>query len=116
MELFERQVPEAEKIERRIQRLLGVKDGNGKALGLDEKWAYNIIKTVGNYGEVFDRNCGKDSPLKLDRGLSSRLKSMLFSSQSTACRSSNSSKASCRASERSFSEVCCRWFPPPSGC
>ncbi len=52
-----------------IQRLLGVKDGNGKALGLDEKWAYNIIKAVGNYGEAFDRNVGKDSPLKLERGL-----------------------------------------------
>jgi general L-amino acid transport system substrate-binding protein len=52
-----------------IQRLLGVKDGNGKALGLDEKWAYNAIKAVGNYGEVFERNVGKDTPLKLERGL-----------------------------------------------
>jgi general L-amino acid transport system substrate-binding protein len=41
----------------------------GKALGLDDKWAYNIVKQVGNYGEVFDRNVGKDSPLKLERGL-----------------------------------------------
>jgi general L-amino acid transport system substrate-binding protein len=52
-----------------IQRLLGVTEGNGKALGLDEKWAYNIIKSVGNYGQIFDRNVGKDSPLKLERGL-----------------------------------------------
>ena len=52
-----------------IQRLLGVNQGNGKALGLDEKWAYNAIKAVGNYGEIFDRNVGKDSPLKLERGL-----------------------------------------------
>ncbi|HVJ51381.1 MAG TPA: amino acid ABC transporter substrate-binding protein [Aliidongia sp.] len=52
-----------------VQRLLGVKDGNGKALGLDEKWAYNIVKDVGNYGEIFERNLGKDTPLKLDRGL-----------------------------------------------
>ena len=41
----------------------------GKALHVDDKWAYNIIKQVGNYGESFDRNVGKDSPLKLDRGL-----------------------------------------------
>jgi general L-amino acid transport system substrate-binding protein len=52
-----------------IQRFLGVTPGNGKALGLDEKWAYNIIKQVGNYGEVFERNVGKDTPLKLERGL-----------------------------------------------
>src|ERR1043165_5312398 len=32
-----------------VQRLLGVKAGNGKALGLDEKWAYTIVKQVGNY-------------------------------------------------------------------
>jgi general L-amino acid transport system substrate-binding protein len=41
----------------------------GKAMGLDEKWAYNLVKQVGNYGELFDRNVGKDSPLKLERGL-----------------------------------------------
>ncbi|HXK18806.1 MAG TPA: amino acid ABC transporter substrate-binding protein [Polyangiaceae bacterium] len=52
-----------------IQRLLGVKAGNGKALQLDEKWAYNIIKQVGNYGESFERNVGMDSPLKLQRGI-----------------------------------------------
>src|SRR5882762_10446764 len=52
-----------------IKRILGVTPGMGKAIGLDEKWAYNIIKQVGNYGEVFDRNVGKDSPLKLERGL-----------------------------------------------
>ena len=49
--------------------MLGVTPGMGKALGLDEKWAYNAIKAVGNYGEIFDRNLGKDSPLKLERGL-----------------------------------------------
>jgi general L-amino acid transport system substrate-binding protein len=52
-----------------IKRLLGVTPGMGKSLGLDEKWAYNIVKLVGNYGEVFDRNVGKDSPLKLERGV-----------------------------------------------
>jgi general L-amino acid transport system substrate-binding protein len=53
----------------RIQRYLGVTEGNGKALGVDEKWAYNIVKQVGNYGEVFERNVGKNTPLKLERGL-----------------------------------------------
>ena len=52
-----------------IQRLLGVIKGNGKSLGLDEAWAYNIIKQVGNYGESFERNVGKNTPLKLARGL-----------------------------------------------
>lgn len=52
-----------------IKRLLGVTVGNGKSLGLDEDWAYNIIKQVGNYGEVFERNIGQGSPLKLERGL-----------------------------------------------
>ena len=52
-----------------IQRLLGTSPGMGKALGLDEKWAYNVIKTVGNYGEIFERNVGLKTPLKLERGL-----------------------------------------------
>jgi general L-amino acid transport system substrate-binding protein len=52
-----------------VQRFLGVNPGFGKALGLDEKWAYNIIKQVGNYGEIFDRNVGLKTSLKLNRGL-----------------------------------------------
>lgn len=52
-----------------VQRLLGVAEGNGKALGLDERWAYNVIKTVGNYGEIFDRHVGRKSSIKLERGL-----------------------------------------------
>jgi general L-amino acid transport system substrate-binding protein len=52
-----------------IQRFLGVTPGFGKALGLDEKWAYNTIKQVGNYAEVFDHNVGMRTPLKLERGL-----------------------------------------------
>jgi len=53
----------------KIQRFLGVSPGNGKALGLDEKWAYNIIKQIGNYGEVFERNVGVNTPLGIERGL-----------------------------------------------
>jgi general L-amino acid transport system substrate-binding protein len=52
-----------------IQRFLGVTPGMGKALGLDEKWVYNIIKQVGNYGEIFDRNVGPNTQLGLQRGL-----------------------------------------------
>ncbi|WP_417328053.1 amino acid ABC transporter substrate-binding protein [Halarcobacter sp.] len=52
-----------------VKRLLGTSSNIGEQMGLDAKWAYNIIKQVGNYGEVFDRNVGKDSPLKIDRGL-----------------------------------------------
>jgi general L-amino acid transport system substrate-binding protein len=52
-----------------VLTLLGVKEGNGKALGLDEKWAYNVIKQVGNYSESFERNIGAGSPLKLQRGI-----------------------------------------------
>ena len=53
----------------KVQRFLGVSAGNGKALGLSEKWAYNIIKELGNYGEIFERNIGVNTPLKLERGL-----------------------------------------------
>ena len=49
-----------------VQRLLGVTPGNGKAIGLDEKWALNAIKAVGNYGEVWTRNI---EPLGLPRGI-----------------------------------------------
>jgi general L-amino acid transport system substrate-binding protein len=51
-----------------IKRMLGTTPGMGKALNLDEKWAYNAIKLVGNYGEIFDKHLGLGSPLKLERG------------------------------------------------
>jgi len=51
-----------------IKRILGVTPGMGKALGVDEKWVYTIVKQVGNYGEMFDRNVGAGSPLKIARG------------------------------------------------
>ncbi len=50
-------------------RLLGAAGDLGETLGLDNEWAYRIIKQVGNYGEVFDRNVGDASPLKLSRGI-----------------------------------------------
>jgi len=52
-----------------IRRLLGLEEPKGTVLGLDDKWAYNIVKQVGNYGESFDRNVGAGSPLKIDRGI-----------------------------------------------
>ncbi|MBJ7417257.1 MAG: amino acid ABC transporter substrate-binding protein [Niveispirillum sp.] len=52
-----------------VQRLLGVQGDLGTGLGVDKAWAYRAIKAVGNYGEIFERNIGKKTPLKLDRGL-----------------------------------------------
>jgi general L-amino acid transport system substrate-binding protein len=52
-----------------VRRLVGLEGIAGKGLGLSNDWAYNIIKQVGNYGEVFERNVGAGSPLKISRGL-----------------------------------------------
>jgi len=49
-----------------IQRFVGTSGDIGKMLGLDNRWAFNIIKQVGNYGESFERNL---KPLGLDRGI-----------------------------------------------
>ncbi len=51
-----------------VKRLLGVTAGNGKALGVEENWAYAIIKQVGNYGQSYERNVGAGSKLKMPRG------------------------------------------------
>ena len=52
-----------------IAKLLGARPGMGKALGLDDTWAYNVIKHVGNYAELYDRNVGTGSPYKMPREL-----------------------------------------------
>ena len=52
-----------------IKRLLGVEGDKGKDFGLANDWMAVVIKQVGNYGEVFERNVGKGSPLKIERGL-----------------------------------------------
>jgi len=49
-----------------IRRLLGLEGDMGKALGLDPKWAYNVIKAVGNFGEVWDRDI---TPMGVTRGI-----------------------------------------------
>jgi general L-amino acid transport system substrate-binding protein len=51
-----------------IQRILGTSEDTGKLLGLDKDWAARAIKAVGNYGEMFERNVGPKSALKLPRG------------------------------------------------
>ena len=52
-----------------VKRMLGVEGKFGEGLGIGNDWVVNIVKQVGNYGEVFDRNVGEGSPLKLPRGL-----------------------------------------------
>jgi general L-amino acid transport system substrate-binding protein len=54
-----------------VLRLLGNEGDMGLKLGLDNNWAYNIIKLVGNYAEVYDRNLGPDTPTYIPRGLNS---------------------------------------------
>ena len=52
-----------------IKRLLGAEGSQGQELGLSKDWAYRIIKQVGNYGEIFERNIGTNTPIGLARGL-----------------------------------------------
>jgi general L-amino acid transport system substrate-binding protein len=52
-----------------IRRLLGNSGDHGPLMGLDRRWAYNAIKAVGNYGEIFERNLGSGSPIGLSRGV-----------------------------------------------
>lgn len=55
-----------------VQRILGVSEDSGKLLGLKRDWAYQAIRAVGNYGEIFERNVGSGSSLKLPRGLNNQ--------------------------------------------
>jgi general L-amino acid transport system substrate-binding protein len=50
-------------------RILGTDTEIDKALGVEPGWAVRAVRSVGNYGEIFERNLGKQSPLKLERGL-----------------------------------------------
>lgn len=50
------------------RRLLGVTPELGEALKLDRNWAYNIVRAMGNYGEIYTRTMGPDTPVGLDRG------------------------------------------------
>jgi len=57
-----------------VLRLVGKEGKLGAALGLPNEWALSIVQKVGSYAEVFDRNIGKDSPLKIQRGLNASWK------------------------------------------
>jgi general L-amino acid transport system substrate-binding protein len=57
-----------------VRRLLGVEGDMGKGLGLPNDWGYQIVKQVGNYGEIFERNVGMSTPLKIERGLNAQWK------------------------------------------
>jgi general L-amino acid transport system substrate-binding protein len=57
-----------------VNRLLGNEGDMGAMLGLDNKWAYNIVKQVGNYGEVFEKYIGASTPIGLERGLNAQYK------------------------------------------
>ncbi len=50
-----------------IRRLLGVDGDFGEGLDLNADWAYRVVKQVGNYGEVFERDLGQASPLAMER-------------------------------------------------
>ena len=52
-----------------IRRILGTEGDFGSKLGISEDWAYNAISQVGNYAEMFERNVGLNTPLKIARGL-----------------------------------------------
>ena len=52
-----------------VMRLVGTSGNFGAQIGLSNAWAANVIRSVGNYGEVFERNLGAKSPLAIPRGL-----------------------------------------------
>ena len=52
-----------------VRRLLGVEANGADKLGVGRDFCYHIVKNIGNYGEAYDRNVGKDSPLAIERGL-----------------------------------------------
>ena len=52
-----------------VMRLVGTAGSFGEQIGLTNSWAANVIRSVGNYGEVFDRNLGVKSRLAIPRGL-----------------------------------------------
>ena len=55
-----------------VQRILGTSEDSGKLLGLSKDWMANAIKATGNYGEIFERNVGPNSPLGLPRGVNNQ--------------------------------------------
>jgi general L-amino acid transport system substrate-binding protein len=54
-----------------VRRILGVEDNLGEKLGLSNDWAYNVIKAVGNFAEIYNRHLGPDTPTYIPRGINS---------------------------------------------
>jgi len=52
-----------------VLRMLGVEGSQGQEFGLSNDWAYQIIKQIGNYGEIFERHIGLNTPVGLPRGV-----------------------------------------------
>ncbi len=52
-----------------VRRFLGVETNLGSPLGLSREWAFDIVRQVGNYGEIFERTVGQNALFKLERGL-----------------------------------------------
>ncbi len=52
----------------RVRRLLGLEGDFGAAMGLNNDFGYQIIRLVGNYADIYDRNLGPDTPFAIDRG------------------------------------------------
>ncbi len=57
-----------------VRRLLGTEGEMGKELGVPNDWGYQVVKQVGNYGEIFERTVGMATPLKIERGLNAQWK------------------------------------------
>ncbi|MEM7047163.1 MAG: amino acid ABC transporter substrate-binding protein [Pseudomonadota bacterium] len=55
-----------------VKRMLGVEGDYGAMLGLDKDWAVDVIRSVGNYGEIFERYLGMNTPIQLQRGLNAQ--------------------------------------------
>ncbi|MDJ0824425.1 MAG: amino acid ABC transporter substrate-binding protein [Rhodobacter sp.] len=55
-----------------VNRLLGTEGNLGEMIGLDAEWARRAIKSQGNYGEVFEKNIGENTPIGLARGLNAQ--------------------------------------------
>jgi general L-amino acid transport system substrate-binding protein len=52
-----------------VRRLLGIEGNYGEEIGLTKDWAARVVRRVGNYGEVFERNVGTKTPLGIPRGI-----------------------------------------------
>jgi general L-amino acid transport system substrate-binding protein len=52
-----------------VRRTVDERDRIARALGIEPGWGIRALRAVGNYGEMYERNVGRDSPLKIERGL-----------------------------------------------